>query len=30
MEDSMKKFVQIEMRSETIVLLKFYKEFPIL
>ncbi len=30
MEDSMKKFVQIEMRSETIALLKFYKEFPIL
>ncbi len=30
MEDSMKKFVQIEMRSETIVLLKFYKKFPIL
>ena len=30
MEDSMKKFVQIEMRSETIVLLKIYKEFPIL
>jgi len=30
MEDSMKKFVQNEMRSETISLLKFYKEFPIL
>ncbi|MBN2259762.1 MAG: nucleotidyl transferase AbiEii/AbiGii toxin family protein [Clostridiales bacterium] len=30
MEDSMKKFVQKEMRNETISLLKFYKEFPIL
>jgi len=30
MDDSMKKFVQKEMRSETISLLKFYKEFPIL
>jgi predicted nucleotidyltransferase component of viral defense system len=30
MEDSMKKFVQSKMRSETISLLKFYKEFPIL
>ncbi len=30
MEDSMKKFVQRGMRSETISLLKFYKEFPIL
>ena len=30
MEDSMKKFVQTKMRSETISLLKFYKEFPIL
>jgi predicted nucleotidyltransferase component of viral defense system len=30
MEDSMKKFVQIEMRTEAIALLKFYKEFPIL
>jgi len=30
MEDSMKKFVQNGMRSETISLLKFYKEFPIL
>lgn len=30
MEDSMKKFVQKKMRSETISLLKFYKEFPIL
>ena len=29
MEVSMKKFVQKEMRSETINLLKFYKEFPI-
>ena len=28
MEDSMKKFVQNGMRSETISLLKFYKEFP--
>ncbi|MEZ5070103.1 MAG: nucleotidyl transferase AbiEii/AbiGii toxin family protein [Bacteroidales bacterium] len=30
MEDSLKKFVQKEMRSETLGLLKFYKEFPIL
>lgn len=30
MENSTKKFVQTEMRSETISLLKFYKEFPIL
>jgi len=30
MEDSMKKFVQSKMRNETISLLKFYKEFPIL
>jgi predicted nucleotidyltransferase component of viral defense system len=30
MEDRMKKFVQSKMRSETISLLKFYKEFPIL
>jgi len=30
MENSMKKFVQSKMRSETISLLKFYKEFPIL
>lgn len=30
MDDSMKKFVQTKMRSETINLLKFYKEFPIL
>ena len=30
MEDSMKQFVKNEMRSETISLLKFYKEFPIL
>jgi predicted nucleotidyltransferase component of viral defense system len=30
MEDSMKKFVKIEMRTEAIGLLKFYKEFPIL
>ncbi len=29
-EDSMKKFVQKKMRNETISLLKFYKEFPIL
>lgn len=29
MEDSMKKFVQSKMKSETISLLKFYKEFPI-
>ena len=30
MEDSIKKFVQTKMRSETISLLKFYKAFPIL
>jgi hypothetical protein len=30
MEDSMKIFVKIEMRTEAIGLLKFYKEFPIL
>lgn len=30
MEDSMKKFVHSKMRTETISLLKFYKEFPIL
>jgi len=30
MQDNMKKFVQNEMKSETISLLKFYKEFPIL
>ncbi|MCB8994673.1 MAG: nucleotidyl transferase AbiEii/AbiGii toxin family protein [Bacteroidales bacterium] len=30
MEDSMKLFVQTKMRSETIRLLRFYKEFPIL
>ena len=30
MEDSMKKFVQNGMRKETISLLKFYKEYPIL
>lgn len=30
MEDNMKQFVQSRMRSETISLLKFYKEFPIL
>ncbi len=30
MEDSMKKFVQTKMKSETISLLNFYKEFPIL
>ncbi len=30
MEDSMKKFVQSKMKSETVSLLKFYKEFPIL
>ncbi|HKK63441.1 MAG TPA: nucleotidyl transferase AbiEii/AbiGii toxin family protein [Bacteroidales bacterium] len=30
MEDSMKKFVRSKMRSETISLLKYYKEFPIL
>ena len=30
MEDNMKQFVQSGMRSETISLLKFYKEFPIL
>jgi len=30
MDSSMKKFVQTKMRSETISLLKFYKEFPIL
>jgi predicted nucleotidyltransferase component of viral defense system len=30
MDSSMKKFVQTRMRSETINLLKFYKEFPIL
>lgn len=30
MDISMKKFVQTKMRSETISLLKFYKEFPIL
>ena len=29
MDSSMKKFVQTRMRSETINLLKFYKEFPI-
>lgn len=30
MEISLKKFVQTKMRSETISLLKFYKEFPVL
>lgn len=30
MDTKMKKFVQTKMLSETIVLLKFYKEFPIL
>jgi hypothetical protein len=30
MEEGIKKFVQNEMRTETISLLKFYKEFPIL
>ncbi|MEN8250611.1 MAG: nucleotidyl transferase AbiEii/AbiGii toxin family protein [Bacteroidota bacterium] len=30
MENSMKQFVQNEMRSETISLLKFYKEFPLM
>jgi len=30
MEDSMKKFVQSKMKSETVSLLKLYKEFPIL
>ncbi len=30
MDNSMKKFVQTKMRSETISLLRFYKEFPIL
>ena len=30
MDSSMKKFVQTKLRSETISLLKFYKEFPIL
>lgn len=30
MEDNMKQFVRNEMRNETISLLKFYKEFPIL
>ena len=30
MDSRMKKFVQTKMRSETISLLKFYKEFPIL
>jgi hypothetical protein len=30
MENSMKQFVKNKMRSETISLLKFYKEFPIL
>jgi len=30
MENSMKQFVQNEMRNETISLLKFYREFPIL
>jgi len=30
MDSSMKKFVQTKMRSETISLLNFYKEFPIL
>jgi hypothetical protein len=30
MEDNIKQFVQNEMRSETISLLKLYKEYPIL
>jgi hypothetical protein len=30
MEDDIKQFVKNKMRSETISLLKFYKEFPIL
>jgi len=30
MEDNIKRFVQNKLRSETIALLKFYKEFPIL
>jgi predicted nucleotidyltransferase component of viral defense system len=30
MEDDMKKFVRTKLRTETIVLLKFYKDFPIL
>jgi len=30
MDSSMKKFMQTKMKSETISLLKFYKEFPIL
>lgn len=30
MDDGMKKFVRTKMRTETIGLLKFYKEFPIL
>ena len=30
MDDKMKKFVRVKMRSEVIGLLKFYKDFPIL
>ena len=30
MDPDMKKFVRSKLRSETISLLKFYKEFPIL
>jgi hypothetical protein len=30
MDEKMKKFVSVEMRSELINLLKFYKDFPIL
>lgn len=30
MDDSMKKFVRIKLRTDTITLLKFYKQFPIL
>jgi hypothetical protein len=29
-EDNIKKFVQNEMKSKTISLLKFYKEYPLL
>ena len=30
MDDEMKKFVRTKLRTETISLLKFYKEFPII
>jgi len=29
LEEKMKKFVRAKLRNETIILLKFYKEFPI-